>query len=217
MSLKPASAVVVMLFAGILVSSASGTTLCKVSTNPCPVLFRYAAGQAVTGSLKAKTTSVFVTETGTITCLSATLSLKTSQESAASLPGTATGWSFEGGKCEHSLLVNQCTRKEMLDVPYAVEIAATGGGGGTLRMKSSGNGNPAVWFKCENKIDCKLEKAEIVLNVEGGEGGEKPPAIASAKGLTFKSGGGSLCPVSESTWTTEYELSPSPLYIAASP
>jgi hypothetical protein len=197
---------------------ASGVTLCKSSTNPCPKAERYAGGTSVTGTLKANTSTDFSTDNGEVICSSSTLGFKTTAESASPLKGSASTWSFAGGKCIQSIFGTTCTRQETLDLPYAVVIEATAGGEGLIKLSSAGSGSPQVWFECGPALMCQLEKTEIVLTVVGGPlKVGAPPAIAKASSQFFKSIAGFSCPKVGASWTAEYELFPSPLFITKEP
>jgi hypothetical protein len=211
-----------VVLAGVTVlgvtAPASGVTLCKVDKELCPMGDRYGSGTSVTGTLKANTSSVFTTDNGDVTCASSSLGLKTTAESGAPLKGTASTWSFAGGKCIQSVFNATCTRQETLDLPYAAAIEATTGGEGLIKLSSAGSGSPQVWFECGGALMCRLEKTEIVLSVVGGPVmAGAPPAIAKASSQLFKGIAGSFCPKVGASWTSEYELLPSPLFISKEP
>jgi hypothetical protein len=192
-------AALVMAMAGA--GTASATTLCKASEDPCGAGNRYPSGTKFTMSLQTGTQFVLKTSTGAEQkCPTGTLLPQTGAESAASLPLTfETKISGCGGSC---------TTTQILYLPWSGSLEATGSGKGTLVLKKVG-------FRlsgCPLGLTCEF----IGENLETSMSGSPLQAAYEKTPLTLASGPPLLC--GEGTLNAAYVVtSPSSLFIAKAP
>jgi hypothetical protein len=196
------AAMAAMAFIGA--GSASADTLCKVSTNPCPEASRYPIPTTISAESNAAT---LTGGSFSVTCASK-VSGKTTANHGSILLGLIESLTFTG--CSGS-----CNAASAVNLPYLAEANATGGGSGTLLVKSDGTGNPGATLKgCTIfGVECTYTSSSITLDLKGGN-----PAtiVASSEPLT-RTGGSALCP-EKGSWTATYTVtSPKPAFLVAEP
>ena len=178
--------------------------LCSENVAVCPSAHTYAAGTALAAALKSETS--FVTA-GTLkeTCTGSSLAGETTSQSGVAVPLEISALTMSGCK--------PCTSAAALNLPYSAEVTQTGGGNGTVTVKSSGAGKPQFSFdKCVfGAGSCKFDATELSLELQGGN-----PAklVANNAPLSFAGGtlGEGFCG-STTTLSATYELSaPAPLF-----
>lgn len=165
-------ALLVALFAmaSVGAGSASADSLCKVNESPCPAGEAYSAGEVI------KATSENMTLTGGINFVfQCTASLEAVIGEGSGAEGSVTGevTKFAVAGCKGS-----CKSGSELNVPYAFDLSATGGGDGVFDVTSGGKGNPGfVLHNCMGLgMACSYSTGKIRLQASGGS-----PAVLSAE------------------------------------
>jgi hypothetical protein len=130
-----------------------------------------------------------------VSCESPNLSINAESKNGESgATGQVTAWAIQS--CKHN-----CASAEAINLPYKAEIQATESGNGTLKMSSSGKGEPGIKFLgCEfagQKFYCTYGASEIPFAFNGGN----PATLSASKAVLKKiEPSGSAC-------ATSYELS----------
>jgi len=205
LSLAVVAVVAAMAFVGA--STASATTLCKVSTNPCPEASRYALPQTIKGATAAGAKATLTAGSFVVKCDStATGVAKENLGAGKGIKGQITGLTFTN--CEGS-----CTSAEAKNLPYTALAQAGAGGNGSMTVEGSPFAG-AQLNNCFGSVTCIYGAAKVSLEIVGGN-----PAkiVAKAVKLTKQTGSNALCPA-EGSWTATYVVSePNPVWITAEP
>ena len=179
--------------------SASAVTLCKVNTNPCPAESRYPSGTTIKGN----STSALTSGALTVECEDTKVEVKTLAESGSTIPAELLLPAFSG--CSDG--GNACTQEALSD-PYEAFFYEPSGGNGRLANVN----NPGDEFTL--KVQCGFLSCVFVGGMKFKVTGGNPAKMTVfAWEPTLQSGG---C-ASTATWTVEYTLEPTPLYVQASP
>ena len=145
LSAVAAIAAMALLGAGSAMASTS-TSLCKVSTNPCPAASQYAAGTVVEGlATNPVLLGTFFGLTGTVECEHSVVSGKTNAALGTPLTGTITKITFTGN-C-HSTFGGSCTVSTVKT--GTLDLLRTGANVGTAtslgnEIKVSCSGFPSI-------------------------------------------------------------------------
>lgn len=177
-------------------SSASATAFCEVNESPCPAEHTDGVPLALELELKAGTEALFTSSLGLSgKCPAATAKGELSEESGGALVGKITEMTF--AKCS----AEGCTPSiSAQNLPYRVEVKATEGGDGAVKLSSGGSGNPRIKFNC-GSLECAYGSSEVALLADGSEA----PVFAAEKVSLPKETGGVLCGKS-ATWSAKYAL-----------
>jgi hypothetical protein len=197
-----------MALMGASSAFAGTTSLCKVSTEPCPAGSQYPAGTKLKGSTPAGEPALLTTSKaiGTVECAS-TVEGETSEETAVGLKGkvTALTWAncvLNGKACT----VESVNLKNGVGTatPYAARLtteATAGAGNGGLYVTASTTGNPGAKVVCGEVINCTYTTAEAKLSAFGGAA---LTAFAKATEVAL-TGTGGKCPAAK--WDAKYVIS----------
>lgn len=183
--------------------SASATTLCKTSEDPCGAANRYPSGTKI--GMELASGSKFILTAGgsaVLECSKSTLEAKTTAASGGPLPLQVTGLTF-------GLCFSECTSFSPVALPWEASMAGTGGGKATLKV---------------NKLTIKLSNCSI-LKIACTYGAENVEAPMSGNplqtafeneplGLTE---GSMFCPKEGTMSATYSATSPSPLFVSQAP
>jgi hypothetical protein len=203
-----ATAVAMSATALIGPSSASAVTLCRANQNPCSIFLRYQE-PTLEGSLVAETSSV-IAATPQVTCGTSNVTIAAGGSGTNPLMGKLTGLMF--GNCL-GIKMEMCEQAP-IGLSYEVAITAAGGGNGTVSVEA-GEGAPRFKVYCaEQLLSCifaaNMEVMELALN-----GGNPATLVANEEPLTLQEGSPGCSETA--TWTATYSLTPTPLFVAASP
>jgi hypothetical protein len=187
-----AVAAMALLGAGSAMANTS-TSLCKVSTNPCPAASQYASGTLVEGlATNPVLLGTFFGLTGTVECEHSVVSGTTNAALGKPLTGTIKSIAFTGN-C-HSTFGGSCTVTTVKT--GTLDLLRTGSNVGTAtslgnEIKVSCSGFPS--------IECTFG-GEPQLSVAG-----SPAKTLTASGATLVAVKGSACP-SNPRWDAKYTI-----------
>lgn len=178
--------VVVVLGTG----SASATALCKSSVNPCAEAEIHASGTELEAK-QEKREVVLDTDTEDVECEEVKVKGEwETDKSGEYTHGVATELEFPGaaGKCETTKVPKAGCKITAQNLPYNMNVAAAGGGNGTVGLGNGGFGAPSIKFECGAALNCTFSANELPFEVTGGT-----PAKATLKGKA-SSWTGTTCP-----------------------
>jgi hypothetical protein len=164
------------LLASYSAGSASATTLCKVSTTPCPT--PYVAGDHLSGTLVTGTVAT-LTASPQVNCSKSTMTVKLTNATGA---GSMTGLTFS--ECKSGSTSCSVT---VLGTPFSVQFDVTGSGPNGTATVSAG---AQVFVVCTGLIDnCTYIAGKFSLSVTGGA-----PATITANAIEMERISGTFCP-----------------------
>jgi hypothetical protein len=149
------------------VGSAQATTLCKVSTNPCPESSRITENTELTGHLSAGTSATVKTNQGTVTCTKSNYSVVMKGTSAEPLPVDLKTMTLEG--CTGGGY--SCTTSSQ-HLPYHGSVKYLGEGDGKMTFPEGTGGKPGGTGSCGG-VSCTFT-AEPSFEIFGGSPGGGP-------------------------------------------
>ncbi len=204
LGLAAVAAMALMAFIGA--GSASASELCSTNTAPCTGTM-YPEKTAISAKLKGSTVATLTTSTGTVRCAKSTVGGETTNTGTTgeAVFGTITSLTFT--ECKLAFFFT-CSIASV-GLPATAEVAATGGGKGSMTVTEDGSGEPGATVECfGGGLNCTFTTPDITLDVNGGN-----PAIvvASQEELVAE---GTECPTEVSKWDAEYEVTaPKPLFV----
>jgi hypothetical protein len=199
-----AASILVVLLA---VAPSGAVTFCKANENPtCAEANRYRVPTEFEAKLAKGTTATF-TGNPNVSCGG---SVGTAESTVAGTPLLGEAKSATFSSC------TGCTVVEARNLPWNLEVEATGGGNGTVTLSGSGLGNPGVKFSsCMSGATCVYGVATASGAIKGGN-----PATISFSGLTLSKEEGSkiLCAATTEMAASYVQTAPAePLFVSAFP
>ncbi|HEY0392590.1 MAG TPA: hypothetical protein VGC63_12865 [Solirubrobacterales bacterium] len=194
--------------------SASAVTLCKVKLGKeekaCPKEKNYPLKTEIGGKLeKGKVSKITDGSKFGVECAIAEWSGSTTAESSEVLEGATK--SFELSSCASLFGESNCFTV-MLNQPWSLAIRASGlnDGNGKYTYSNGGSGVPGIRMTCGTE-HCRYGAAQITGTVIGGT----PAILTINQMLSLQTDSPENSPLCgpNTTWTTAFILSPSPLFI----
>lgn len=182
--------------------TASATTLCKKSEDPCGAANQYPSGTKIGMELASGSKFVFsANETPVLECSKSTLEAKNTAASGSPLPFQVTGLTL-------GLCFGACTTFGPAALPWESSVEGAGSGKATLNVNN-------LTFKLSN---CSLGlKCAFAGNVEAEMSGNPLQTAFKNAPLTRTEGLPAFCGEKATLSATYVATSPSPLFIAKGP
>ncbi len=195
------AALVTMALVGA--GTASATTLCKTSEDPCGAANQYPSGTKI-GMELASGSKFVLSANGTpvLECSKSTLEEKSTAASGSPLPLQVTGLTF-------GLCFSECTSFSPVALPWEASMAGAGGGKATLKVNK-------LTIKLSNCSILKISCTYAGENVEAPMSGNPLQTVFENEPLALTEGP-MFCPKEATMSATYSATSPSPLFIAKGP